>query len=266
MSWRRAGSPVIVCCPPVLVTIPRLQHGSLTLAPCFVRQQNVRQIRIWFAVTLQRTWQWMEKLSRRPSLAEAWRHTDGDGGKTGKCNYWQWADCDWQWPRSGLVTSHHRFPACDREVSWTCHAWQLVMGLCNTLIDSFRLPTVNIYWWHSHEFLIPSDPVSSNSVLRSQCTRCFLQSSSFCPGAAKNRPSLLIVHLVIAKQKYGSVFTQIRYTTRHSAIVNGLPPTFLVLLKPETWWHLNFSRNFTFKSEFFNQVLTFVFAFGGYLL
>ena len=164
---------------------------------------------------------------------------DGDGGKTGKCNYWQWADCDWQWPRSGLVTSHHRFPACDREVSWTCHAWQLVMGLCNTLIDSFRLPTVNIYWWHSHEFLIPSDPVSSNSVLRSQCTRCFLQSSSFCPGAAKNRPSLLIVHLVIAKQKYGSVFTQIRYTTRHSAIVNGLPSTFLVLLKPETWWLLN---------------------------
>ena len=129
-----------------------------------------------------------ETFSRAPAEATQ------DGDKTGKCNYWQCADCDWQWPRSGLVTSHHRFPACDREVSWTCHAWQLVMGLCNTLIDSFhsrmqshRLPTVNIYWWHSHEFLIPTDPVSSNSVLSSQCTRGFLQSSSFCRGAAQSR-------------------------------------------------------------------------------
>ena len=127
---------------------PASQHGSLTLARCFVRQQNVRQIRIWFAVTLQqRTIQWIEKLSR-----EAWQRPGAtqDGAvsvfRTGKCNYWQWADCDWQWPRSGLVTSHHRFPACDREVSWTCQAWQLVMGLCNTLIDSFHSPSHTDSW------------------------------------------------------------------------------------------------------------------------
>ncbi len=74
--------------------------------------------------------------------------------------------------------------------------------------QSHRFLTVNIYWWHSHESLILTDPVSSNSVSSELKVSC--GAPLFAPVQLR-APSMLIVHLFIAKQKYGSVFTQIRY-------------------------------------------------------
>ena len=125
-----------------------------------------------------------------------------------------------------------------------------------SLSQSHRLPTVNIYWWHSHEFLIPTDPVSSNSVLS------VLEVSCRAPLFASVQLRAFPAHCPL-----GHCQTEIWVSFYTDSLHNQAQwyckwittdfPAFT-----ETWnmMTFNFSRKLTFKSEFSNQVLTFVYS------
>ena len=110
--------------------------------------------------------------------------------------------------------------------------------------QSHRFLTVNIYWWHSHESLILTDPVSSNSVLSVLKVSC--GAPLFAPVQLWARQCSLSI-CSLPNRNMGQ-FLHRFVTTRHwlCGIVNGQVTTFLALMKHDIlkcrFLHPNFNK------------------------